>query len=64
MSSDVQRLSDARTDSPATLASTVVRYTDRPDRCTVYPPGASGDARLSTWFTVDSTVCVDLESMR
>jgi hypothetical protein len=64
MSSDFQRASQKRPESSTALTSTVVRYTDRPDRCTVYPPEASGDARLSTWLTVDSTVCVALESMR
>jgi len=52
----------ARPDVGLTL--TVVRYTDRPDRCTVYPPEASRDARMSTWLTVDQSVCVDLDSVR
>lgn len=46
------------------LTLTVVRYTDRPDRCTVYPPDASGDARMSTWLTVDRAACVDLDTFR
>jgi hypothetical protein len=46
------------------LALTVVRYTDRPDRCTVYPPKASGDARMSRWLTVDRAACVDLGATR
>jgi len=46
------------------LSLTVVRYTDRPDRCTVYPPDASGDARMAEWITVNREVCVDLGPMR
>jgi len=46
------------------LALTVIRYTDGPDRCTVYPSETGGDARMSTWLTVDRTACVDLEAVR
>ena len=56
--------SERGADEATELALTVVRYTDRPDRCTVYPPDASGDARMSRWLTVDRAACVDLAASR
>ena len=53
---------DARTEIELSL--TVVRYADGPDRCTMYPPGAAGDARLSTWLSVDRRACLELAAMR
>ncbi|WP_276257486.1 DUF7511 domain-containing protein [Haloglomus litoreum] len=49
--------------SPA-LAATLVAYTDRPDRRTIYPPGTNSVARMSTWLTADAGAFVDLDSMR
>jgi len=46
------------------LSMTVVRYSDSPDRCTVYPPGLSGIARMSTWISADRSLFVDVASMR
>jgi len=46
------------------LSLTVVRYADGPDRATLYPPEASGDARMSTWLTADRGAFVDLQSMQ
>jgi len=53
------------TDRPdVELSLTVVRYADGPDRCTIYPPNATGDARLSTWLSADYGAFVDLASMQ
>jgi hypothetical protein len=46
------------------LVSTLVVYTGRPDRRTVYPPGTSSVARLSTWLTADDDAFVDLDAVR
>lgn len=46
------------------LESIVVRYEQRSDRRTVYPPGLSGVARASTWLTADADAFVDLEANR
>jgi hypothetical protein len=53
---------DPATEAP--LAATVVRYAGEPDRVTVYPPGASSVARMSTWLTADIDAFVDLEDCR
>lgn len=50
--------------SPIALESVVVRYDQRPDRRTVYPPGLSGVARMSTWLSADAGAFVDLDSAR
>ncbi|WP_436910173.1 DUF7511 domain-containing protein [Halosimplex marinum] len=52
-----------RTDPPA-LELALVRYADRPDRCTIHPPDATGVERMSTWISVDRTLVVDAASMR
>ncbi|WP_254271786.1 DUF7511 domain-containing protein [Haloarcula marina] len=61
-------VADDTCDGPARrdidLSATVVRYTDRPDRCTVYPPGSSGVARMSTWISADADAFLDIETMR
>jgi hypothetical protein len=46
------------------LRSTVVRYSDRPDRCTVSPPDCPEPARLTTWLSADRSVFVDRDAMR
>jgi hypothetical protein len=50
--------------SDAGLSLTVVRYTDGPDRCTLHPPDASGDARLSTWLSANRSAFAPLDAMR
>ena len=50
--------------APPALVSTVVTYADSPDRRTVYPPGLSSVARMSTWFTADDDAFVDVSEMR
>ncbi|MDS0283651.1 DUF7511 domain-containing protein [Haloarcula onubensis] len=65
MSLDPAGVASAATDRPdVELALTVVRYADGPDRCTMYPPDLTGDARLSTWLSADHGVFVDLAAMR
>lgn len=49
---------------PITLESSLVRYDGEPDRRTVYPPGLSSVARMSTWLSADSDAFVDLEDAR
>jgi hypothetical protein len=49
---------------PVTLQSRRVRYEGRPDRVTVFPPGLSDDARMTTWLSADSGAVVDLETVR
>jgi hypothetical protein len=51
------------TDTPV-FTSTLVRYADRADRRTVYPPAATSVARMATWLTADDDAFRDLESMR
>ena len=49
---------------PPTLDLALVRYADRPDRCTIHPPDLTGVERMSTWISVDRTLVVDAETMR
>jgi hypothetical protein len=51
-------------ESAPALASTLVTYADRPDRRTVYPPGTTSVARMSTWLTADADAFRGLEEMR
>jgi hypothetical protein len=51
-------------ETPPRLVSTLVTYRDRADRRTVYPPGLSSVARMSTWFTADDDAFVELSAMR
>ena len=51
-------------DCDVELSMTVVRYSDGPDRCTVYPPGLSGVSRMSTWLSADRSLFVNVASMR
>ena len=46
------------------LVSTLVTDTNGADRRTVYPPGLSSVARMSTWLTADDDAFVDLSAMR
>jgi hypothetical protein len=64
MSLDPRGVAETAPDRPdVELSLTVVRYTDGPDRGTVYPPETSGDARMSTWLSADRAAFVDLETM-
>jgi len=49
---------------PPTLELALVKYADRPDRCTIHPPDATGIERMSTWISVDRSLVVDAASMR
>lgn len=46
------------------LELALVRYADRPDRCTIHPPDATGVDRMSKWISVDRSLVVDVDSMR
>ena len=46
------------------LNSVVVRYEDRPNRCTVYPRRDSCQERTAAWFSADFDAFVPLDSMR
>ncbi|MFC6757479.1 MULTISPECIES: DUF7511 domain-containing protein [Haloarcula] len=65
MSLESTAAATAATDRPdVELSLTVVRYADGPDRCTIYPPDMTGDARMSTWLSADYEAVVGLSSMR
>jgi len=49
---------------PVTLESSLVEYEEGSDRRTIYPPGLSSIARMSTWLTADSDAFVDLDDVR
>ena len=66
MSVDPRSVPEAYTSarrSDLDLSMTVVEYGEGADRCTVYPPGLSGDARMSTWLSADRTAFVPLSEM-
>ena len=46
------------------LELALVRYDDRPDRCTIHPPETTGIERMSTWISVDRSLVVDAATMR
>ncbi|MGQ4555847.1 DUF7511 domain-containing protein [Halobellus sp. GM3] len=47
-----------------TLRSVVVRYEERPDRCTVYPRRERCCERVDAWLSADADAFVPLEEMR
>ncbi|MFC4542635.1 hypothetical protein ACFO5R_11960 [Halosolutus amylolyticus] len=49
---------------PIDLESVVVRYEDRPDRCTIVPRDCTESSRLTTWLSADIDVFVDLGEHR
>lgn len=55
---------DEHPQRPVTLESTLVQYEEGADRRTIYPPGLSSIARMSTWLTADSDAFVDLYDAR
>lgn len=59
-------LDPAETDGAATgsLAATLVRYADRPDRVTVYPDDADDVALMAAWLSADADALVTLEEFR
>ncbi|GAB3665512.1 DUF7511 domain-containing protein [Halopiger thermotolerans] len=63
-----QRLATAARYPPRTrsidLESIVVRYEDRPDRCTITPRECADSDRLTTWLSADVDAFVDLDRMR
>lgn len=46
------------------LESILVRYEDRPDRCTITPRECSEEAQLTTWLSADAGAFVDLDDAR
>ncbi|UTF52634.1 DUF7511 domain-containing protein [Natronosalvus rutilus] len=54
--------------TPPMYTAVVVRYDNRPDRCTIAPKEASADEdrfdTVTTWLTANADVFVDLEEMR
>ncbi|WP_254531016.1 DUF7511 domain-containing protein [Natrinema gelatinilyticum] len=46
------------------LESVVVRYENRPDRCTIVPRECPETDRVTTWLTADVRTFVDLEDVR
>jgi len=61
-----QRLATATQYEQDTFAfeSTVVRYEDGPDRCTIAPRECSETERLTKWLSVDLEAVVDLDELR
>lgn len=60
-------ISTGRADSTAgehELVSVLIEYDERPDQYTIYPPDASGVARMSRWISADVDCFVDCEAMR
>ncbi|SNZ16197.1 hypothetical protein SAMN06269185_2721 [Natronoarchaeum philippinense] len=51
-------------DSPVGLCHEVVAEADGPDRCTIFPPDATGVVKMSTWLTADADAFVDLSTVR
>lgn len=46
------------------LESTIVRYEDGPDRCTIAPRECSESERVTTWLSADLETVADLDEMR
>ncbi|WP_425492670.1 DUF7511 domain-containing protein [Halorubrum rutilum] len=46
------------------LVHEINRRPSAPDRVTVFPAGASGDAKRSTWLSVDANCVVNSECYR
>ena len=46
------------------LKSTVVRYEDGPDRCTIAPRECSEAEQSTRWISTDAEAVVDLDEMR
>lgn len=61
-----QRLASATqySSDAADLESIVVRYEDRPDRCTITPRECADAERLTTWLSADVGAVVDLADVR
>jgi len=49
---------------PLALESIVVRYDDRPDRCTIAPKTRTDENALTAWLTADRSAFVDLGNVR
>lgn len=58
------RRATTATDPAVDLHVTVVQYSCRPDRCTVYPPDVERHERLSTWLSADRDAFVSLVDAR
>lgn len=63
-----RRLADAADEAdghrPTDLECIVVRYRDRPDRCTITPRECSETDQLTHWLSVDVSAVVDLDEVR
>jgi len=46
------------------LRAVVVRYDNRPDRCTICPRSPSRDQLTTTWITADASAFYDLAEAR
>ena len=46
------------------LRSVVVRYEERPDRCTIYPRRESCCEQVEAWLSADADAFVALDDMR
>lgn len=61
-----QRLASAgdEADDRRPLECLVVRYRNRPDRCTITPRECSDEERITHWLSADLSAVVDLEDAR
>jgi|GEM_PF-3003946 len=46
------------------LTIRAVQYPNGPTRCTMFPDGLTGMARLETWLSANQSIFVDLEEWR
>lgn len=46
------------------LDGVVVRYENRPDRCTIVPRGGTHDEQVTRWLSADLASFVDLDDAR
>lgn len=51
-------------DHERALECLVVRYRDRPDRCTITPRECTEAEQLTHWLSADLSAVVDLEDVR
>lgn len=55
---------DQRTTRSIALEFIIVRYENRPDRCTIAPRDCPDAERMTTWLSADVDAFVDLENHR
>lgn len=64
MSTDSTRQDATEVEQSTELRSTVERYDDAPDQCTIYPSDLDDHERMATWITASGPSFVDLSAVR